>query len=69
MKIDFYPLKGESWRREPDVEHELPAADAIARARCGQTVLVKIWLRTDGVANLEDLEQRVKDALAPVGLV
>lgn len=69
MKIDFYPLKGEAWRREADLEHELPAADAIARAKCGQTVLVKVWLRTSGPADLEDLEQRLKDALAPAGLV
>lgn len=69
MKIDFYGLRQRGVLSEPDLDHELPAADAIARAKCGQPVLVKVWLRTAGGADLDALEQRLKDALAPLGLV
>jgi len=69
MKIDFYGLRQRGVLQEPDLEHELPAADAIARAKCAQPVLVKIWLRTSGRADLDGLEQRIRDAVAPAGLL
>lgn len=83
MKIDFYGLRAriETLRPgisflvpEPDVEHELPAAEAIERARRGETVLVKLWLRTssDGgrpAVDLARLEARLAEALKPLGLV
>lgn len=68
MKVDFYPTHDVAGRPEPDLEHELPAAEARARARRGETVLVKVWLRTNGAADLERLEERLGDLLAPLGL-
>ena len=69
MKIDFYQLrKNGAQRSEPDLEHELVREDAMTRARGGETVLVKVWLRTEGPARLEELEEKLAAALAPLGL-
>ena len=68
MKIDFYRLVGCRGQYAPDLEHELPTTDAVLAARVGQVVLVKVWLRTDGAVELEGLEARLAQALAPLGL-
>lgn len=68
MKIDFYAVKGRPGRVEPDLDHELPAGDAINRAKAGEPVLIKLWLRTEGQPDLQDLERRLAEALAPLGL-
>jgi hypothetical protein len=68
MKVDFYKLRGEQGRFEPDLEHELPRVEAVARAKCGETVLLKIWLRTDGVARLDEIEAAIAGAVQPLGI-
>lgn len=67
MKVDYYGLRP-GIRAEPDLEHELIREDALTRAKCGQTVLVKLWLRTDGPADLAKLEEAIRLAVAPLGL-
>lgn len=79
MKIDFYGLRERvsgltcvrciNHHHEPDLEHELPREVAVTKAKIGDVVLVKIWLRTDGVAQLEELDAKLAEALAPLGLV
>lgn len=69
MKIDYYGLRGEPWRPDVDLEHELATAEAIARAKSGRRVIVKLWLLTDGQADLERLEAVVRAAVAPLGLM
>jgi len=77
MKIDFYPLRQRAGASgltfapaalEPDLEHELPQGEAIARAKSGEVVLVKVWLRTSGGTDLEGLHDKLAAALAPLGL-
>lgn len=68
MQIDFYALRGDLGRLAPDLEHELVREDALARARAGQVVLIKVWFRTDGVAQLDQLEAALRAALAPLGV-
>jgi hypothetical protein len=69
VKIDFYSLRTNGAQRpEPDLEHELVREDAVTRAQGGETVLVKVWLRTEGPAQLAALEETLAAALTPLGL-
>jgi hypothetical protein len=70
MKIDFFPLKRGAVNQVTDVdlEHELPRLEASARAKTGDVIVVKLWLRTTGPANLEQLEAQIAAAVAPLGV-
>jgi hypothetical protein len=68
MKLDFYGLNGQRGLLEPDIEHDLPREEAARRIQAGQLVLVKLWLRTNGAVDLQDLEARLAAVLAPLGL-
>lgn len=69
VKLDFYGLRvGADSRCEPDLEHELPTEEAVAQAKDGVPVLIKIWLRTEGPTDLEGIEQRLAAVLAPLGV-
>jgi hypothetical protein len=72
VKVDFYALRKNGLQQhEPDLERELTRTEAVARAKCGDVVLVKIWLRTDdstGLVDLDQVEAAVTAAVTPLGL-
>jgi hypothetical protein len=69
VQIDFYGVRTNGLAKpEPDLERELVRTDAVARGKCGDVVLMKIWLRTTGVADLERVEAAIAAAIAPLGV-
>ncbi len=68
MQIDYYGVEHRDGRLQPDMEHELSREEAHKRARTGQPVVTKIFVRTDGAVDLADLERRLQAALGPMGL-
>jgi hypothetical protein len=68
LKIDYYGLKGDRGAFQLDLDQELAPEKAAANARAGLTVLVKVWLRTEGNVDLAGLEVKLAAAVGPLGL-
>jgi hypothetical protein len=70
VKVDYYGVKNDGAAWEPDLERDLVRADAVARAKIGDVVLVKVWLRSERgrPADLERVEAAIAEAVKPLGL-